>query len=907
MSRRLFRRVGDRQLYQSSESLESRVLFATTTITPIADAYTRDGASQFQNFGTDPQLLIKGTTTVDNIRRTLLKFDISGTSAADNVTLRLHGSAATSSPSVQLQVYAGSDTTWGQTTVNASNEPVANGSPLSTRTISGTTDQWYTWDVTQYIQAEQQAGHSLVTLLVLSPFASTSNPVVEFDSRESAFDPELLLTTNDGGTPPPPASALRIDAAGGPTNASGGAVFAADAGFNGGFANTDTFAVAGTTDDALYSTRRTGDFSYSNAVANGDYTLNLLFADYKAPGQRKFNVSVEGQQKLTNFDIVAAAGANTALVESFPVTISDGKLDMNFTSVVSNAALSAFELVPVDSPAFPLLSINDVTKAEGNSGTTAFTFTITRSGDTSGAVTVQYDTSNQSTDNNDLTPASGIASFAAGETTRQVTVNVNGDTTVESDEIFLVALGATTGGAQVNDGIGVGKILNDDSVTPPTLPTLSIGDAMGNEGNSGNNPLTFTVTRTGDTSGSSTVNWATQNGTAGEGDYVVVATGTVSFDAGQTSQILVVNMKGDTKVEGNETFFVNLSGASGATISDGQGQGTIVNDDGVGQSGTINNITWSRNGPRSPVPRTEGGVIQIGSKVYAIGGFTATGGTGTFFPLTRRVDVYNMATRTWSQLASMPSQAGANHFGAATDGANIYTIAGQITDTYGQGTSTAWKYNIASNSWSSFPSLPEIRFGGTAFILNGWLHFVAGAGADRHTDSAMHWAIDLSNTGAGWSARPPIPRAADHLTSAVINGKAYVFGGENGHEGLNGQPVGTYIQHNDVYEYNPDTDTWTQKANMPQGTSHVEGSTLVINGQAVIIGGLLNGGGNNENNLVQVYNPVSNTWKTLTTRFPKRISGATAGYWNGVLYMADGYSPDESDRQVGFEGTVSFG
>ena len=73
-------------------------------------------------------------------------------------------------------------------------------------------------------------------------------------------------------------------------------------------------------------------------MPNGDYTLNLLFADYYGPGQRRFNVSVEGQQVLTNFDISAEAGVNTALVKSFPVTISDGKLDMAFVSVTGFAA-----------------------------------------------------------------------------------------------------------------------------------------------------------------------------------------------------------------------------------------------------------------------------------------------------------------------------------------------------------------------------------------------------------------------------------------------------------------------------------------------------------------------------------------------------------------------------------------
>jgi N-acetylneuraminic acid mutarotase len=93
---------------------------------------------------------------------------------------------------------------------------------------------------------------------------------------------------------------------------------------------------------------------------------------------------------------------------------------------------------------------------------------------------------------------------------------------------------------------------------------------------------------------------------------------------------------------------------------------------------------------------------------------------------------------------------------------------------------------------------------------------------------------------------------------------------------------------------------------MPLAVSHIEGSTLVINGKAVLIGGLLDGGDQNTTSRVQVYDPVANTWKSLNTRYPKRIIGAASGYWNGKIYMTEGYSPDEDDRQVGFEGTVRF-
>ena len=96
------------------ESLESRVLLATTTLTPVADAYVRDGGSAAANFGSDPALVVKGSTTPGNTRRTYVKFDISSLSEADTVTLRLFGSASASAPAVSLAAHGVGDIGWAR-------------------------------------------------------------------------------------------------------------------------------------------------------------------------------------------------------------------------------------------------------------------------------------------------------------------------------------------------------------------------------------------------------------------------------------------------------------------------------------------------------------------------------------------------------------------------------------------------------------------------------------------------------------------------------------------------------------------------------------------------------------------------------------------------------------------------
>jgi N-acetylneuraminic acid mutarotase len=144
------------------------------------------------------------------------------------------------------------------------------------------------------------------------------------------------------------------------------------------------------------------------------------------------------------------------------------------------------------------------------------------------------------------------------------------------------------------------------------------------------------------------------------------------------------------------------------------------------------------------------------------------------------------------------------------------------------------------------------------------------------------------------------------MSHVDIGGKIFLFGGEHGHHGLGANDDFGYIQHKYTWEYDPANDSWRRRADMPVGVSHLEGNTLAINGKAVLIGGLLDGGSPNQTSRVTVYDPVANTWKTLATRYPKRIIGSESGYWNGKIYITDGFSPDTDDRSAGFEGTVKF-
>lgn len=225
----------------------------------------------------------------------------------------------------------------------------------------------------------------------------------------------------------------------------------------------------------------------------------------------------------------------------------------------------------------PTLSVNDVSVAEGDAGTTLLTFTVTRTG--TGAVSVNYATADgTATAGSDYVATAGTLNFASGETSKTVTVAVNGDTAFEPNETVRLLLSNATAGVTIADGEGIGTIVNDDAAP---AGTLSIAGASLVEGNSGTSQMLFTVTRadgsTGAVSASYTVNL---NGTASAADLTGPLSGTVSFADGETSRTISVGIVGDTAFEANETFGVTLSAPTGgAALGTATATGTIVNDD----------------------------------------------------------------------------------------------------------------------------------------------------------------------------------------------------------------------------------------------------------------------------------------------------------------------------------------
>jgi len=231
----------------------------------------------------------------------------------------------------------------------------------------------------------------------------------------------------------------------------------------------------------------------------------------------------------------------------------------------------------------------DTSVNEGNSGTNAANYTVTLSEALPFETRVDFATQNDTaTAPSDFTANSGTLVFPAGTTTQPITVLVNGDTIDESHETFKVNLSnpVSEGGspapvigaesfpkyAAVDTGSKTTTILDDDS-------TLRINDNSQFEGNSGTAPMPFTVTLDNPSSVPVTVNVHNANGSAtAPSDYTGVNV-TLTFAPGQVSKTVNPQIKGDTLVEPDENFVMNLSAPTNATLGDGIGVGVIKNDD----------------------------------------------------------------------------------------------------------------------------------------------------------------------------------------------------------------------------------------------------------------------------------------------------------------------------------------
>jgi len=135
-----------------------------------------------------------------------------------------------------------------------------------------------------------------------------------------------------------------VNCGGGQYTDRAGVTYQADTRYMGGKTYKTASPIEGTEDDPLYQSERYGNFSYSIPLSNGTYNVTLKFAEIYAwqKGQRLFSVKIEGREVITKLDLFdKAGGKNRAYDLTFPVTVSDGVLNLEWITVVNAAKVNA--------------------------------------------------------------------------------------------------------------------------------------------------------------------------------------------------------------------------------------------------------------------------------------------------------------------------------------------------------------------------------------------------------------------------------------------------------------------------------------------------------------------------------------------------------------------------------------
>ncbi|MXW20881.1 MAG: hypothetical protein F4Z95_08765, partial [Gammaproteobacteria bacterium] len=244
-------------------------------------------------------------------------------------------------------------------------------------------------------------------------------------------------------------------------------------------------------------------------------------------------------------------------------------------------AVEPVEVTVTDDDEATSFSIGDASATEGQ----AISFTVTRSGATGDAASVDWSTAEDSDGDH---PASSsdyteqataqTLNFAAGETSKTISVATTQDALDEEDETFIVELSSPSTGTSITDASATGTITDDDD-----LPVLSIGDATASEGKG----AAFAIALTPVSGRDVTVRWATaedadgSNPATADEDYTAVAARTATIAAGATAATVTVDTLADVRTEPDETFLVRLSDPVNATLSPAASEatGTIANDE----------------------------------------------------------------------------------------------------------------------------------------------------------------------------------------------------------------------------------------------------------------------------------------------------------------------------------------
>ncbi len=217
---------------------------------------------------------------------------------------------------------------------------------------------------------------------------------------------------------------------------------------------------------------------------------------------------------------------------------------------------------------------------------------------------------------------------------------------------------------------------------------------------------------------------------------------------------------------------------------------------------------------------------------------------------------------TWTSKQSMPAARYASAF-AATNG-KLYVFGGRFGESiFGD----SYAYDPGANSWSVLASMPGPRGAGNgAGVINGKI-YIAGGVSPGSPNFINNNLLEYDPVTNAWTSRANMPTPSAEGATEVINGKLYVVTSNDGS-----------VFRNWLHVWDPSNNTWTQLASSP--VAHVSPASGTINGKLYLVGGI-------NTDQLDVYDPATNTWQTLAP-MPTSRASMRAVVLNGKLYVIGG-------------------
>lgn len=303
--------------------------------------------------------------------------------------------------------------------------------------------------------------------------------------------------------------------------------------------------------------------SNGSASAGSDYTSKSGTLNW-----------ADGDSASKTFTVAILDDATYEGSESVNLSLSNASGGISITAASSTLTITDNDPQPV--PGSLSLSAASYSVAE-NAGTVSIT--VSRSGGSDGAVSVNYATSNGSASaGSDYASASGSLNWADGESgSKSFTVSIANDSVYEGNETVAINLGSVSGGASLGTSAATLTILEDDAA--PAFGSLSFSNTNYSV-NENNGSVTISVARSNGSSGAVSVNYVTTNGSAVAGSDYVSASGTLNWADGDTAaKTFTVSISDDAVYEGSETVSLSLNTVAGGAVITGATATLTINDD----------------------------------------------------------------------------------------------------------------------------------------------------------------------------------------------------------------------------------------------------------------------------------------------------------------------------------------